>query len=264
MAISVNQVIVATVDVSGLNRLVPEIVAFGRRTMREQAVTSAALICLDAQELTPAASVQQIDADLDAQVTLSRGKPTKSLMTEGEAIVLARLHPNSAYSILTGNRWGITMPDFGSRRDKNALWQAFINQAIARMRASRHSSTNFLQHGWSPAISRMLRDPDYFAGARSRGIKAQSQINGMNTLNAGDLGWAEVVGTEDAVSVTCANAVGENAGASNPTLAAKHRDALIEYGIQPLQAAIENEERVMAAKIQDRLDRGMKQKFTNI
>src|SRR5579862_7033430 len=48
-------IIVVQADTSVLEKAIPEIVAFGRRTMREQSVTSAAFIAFRAQQLTPAA-----------------------------------------------------------------------------------------------------------------------------------------------------------------------------------------------------------------
>src|ERR1017187_5198347 len=90
-----------TVDTSELQRAIPKILAFGRRTMQEQCVTSATFIAFRAQELTPAVDVGQIDADLQITVQgyTAKGRKSKSktpdhkiaLMNAGVDVPLAVL-----------------------------------------------------------------------------------------------------------------------------------------------------------------------------
>lgn len=266
------------VDVSVLQAAIPQIVAFGRRTLREQCVTSAAFISLDAQANTPAVDIPTIDAELNVEVTgitktgrLSKAKtPYGHRVTTVKAgkavpqavlIVMARTNPNSAYSQSTGNRWPLDLGQLPKGKGSMAARLAMINQWITRMTMARHSSTHFLQHGWAPAIRTLLSDPAYYAG-RSKGMMgAQTKINPLNTLGSGDLGMATVAASGDAVLVTSENAVGE---AGNPILDAKHRAALILHGTPPLQSAIDKESGTMLAKAQEYLDRGMKQEFANL
>ena len=266
------------VDVSVLQAAIPQIVAFGRRTLREQCVTSAAFVSLDAQENTPAVDIPTIDAELNVEVTgitktgrLSSAKrPYGHRVTTVRAgksvpnavlIVMARTNPNSAYSQSTGNRWPLDLGQLPKGKGSLAARLAMINQWISRMTMARHSSTHFLQHGWAPAIRTLLSDPAYYAGRSKFKTNAQAKINPLNTLGSGDLGSALITSAGDAVSVTAENAVGE---AGNPVLDAKHRAALVLHGTPPLQAAIDKEAGAILAKAQDYFDRGMKQEFPNL
>ena len=258
------------VDVSALERLIPQVVAFGRRTLREQCVTSAAIICLNAQRGTAFVTVGQIDEELQVEVRgyTATGRPSKAkkprikrVTTVAGArvplavlIVMARTNPESAYSQLTGNRWPLNLGMLPSGPGSAAARQAMIAQWVNRMTLSRHSSTHFLQHGWAPAIRTLLTNPDYMAGARKRGISGQNQINPQNVLDTEALGGAVIDLTGDACVVTSENAVGEG---STAALDARHRAALIREGTPPLQAAIDVEAATVAAKIQEYLDRGM-------
>ena len=265
-----------SVDFSELNRLIPSIVAFGRRTLREQCVTSAALICLDAQRNTAAASVGQIDSELEVEITgytakgrRSRAKrPFEKRVTAAAGvrvplavlIVMARTNPDSNYSRLTGNRWPLSLGMLPSGPGSGGARAAMIAAWVTRMTLSRHSSTHFLQHGWAPAIRTLLADPAYFAGKSKMQIRAQVKINPVNTLSTDELGQAVVELSGDNCTVMAENAVGGN---GNEVLAAKHRAALIRFGTQPLQDAVDREAATMTAKIQEYLDRGLKQEFGN-
>ena len=267
----------STVDVEGLARLVPQIVAFGRRTMREQCITSAYFICREAQNNTRFVEIGTIDAELEVEVTprTKGGKVSKAKRPHhkevtiipgvrvpiGVLIVMARTDPESEYSKLTGNRWPLnagmlpTGPGSGPGRAE------MIRQWLERMTLARHSSTHFLQHGWAPAIKAFLSDPDYYAGARRRGLSSQSKLNPLNTMDHDDLGRGLIEGNGDEIMVMAENAVG---GDGNAVLAKKHREALIEYGRAVLQEAIYKEADTMTAKIQDYIDQGMRQKFTDV
>jgi len=71
-------------------------------------------------------------------------------------IVLARMHPNSKFSIETGNRWGIpasSIPSFGrgsgrSGMDSSTLFWAWVKRIAEKMVRARHSSTGFLKKSW--------------------------------------------------------------------------------------------------------------------
>jgi hypothetical protein len=246
------------IDTAGLERAIPELVAFGRRTLREQCVTSLAIICLDAQELTPAVEISRIDAELDAADHVSKSKVAGLSglpWTVGMMIAAQRTNPNSPYSLSTGNRWPLAKPT--GPRGSAENWRYFI-EAAERMKSARHSSTHFLQHGWTPGIRILLANED-FVGWKSRGKSAAAgKITAGNTLDPMMLGTATVQISGDSVQATATNDVGDG---GNAVLAAQHRAALIEYGTQPAQAAMEREEVVCGEKIAEYLERGFKQDF---
>src|SRR6185312_15936608 len=266
------------IDVSVLQAAIPQIVAFGRRTLREQCVTSAAFISLDAQANMAAVDIPTIDSELNVEVTgitktgrLSKAKKPYghrvTTVRSGKAvpaavlIVMARTNPNSAYSLSTGNRWPLDLNQLPKGKGSMAARLAMINQWISRMTLARHSSTHFLQHGWAQAIRTLLSDPAHYAGKSKFQVNAQTKINPINTLGSADLGMATIAASGDAVLVTSENAVGEG---GNAVLDAKHRQALILHGTPPLQSAIDKEAGTMLAKAQEYFDRGMKQEFPNL
>ncbi len=268
----------STVDTSEINRLLPRIVEFGRRTLREQCVTSAAFIAQDAQQNTPAVGIGQIDAELQVDVVGLTAKGRKSrakypatrrvTIQKGVRvplavlIVMARTNPNSAYSRMTGNRWPLSMGMLPTGKGTAAARQAIIAGWISRMTMARHSTTHFLQHGWAPVIRTLLSDPAYYAGKSKMRINAQTKINPLNTLTANsDLGRAIIELTGDQCVVMGENAVGEG---GNAVLDEKHRQALILHGTPPLQEAINREAATMDAKLQSYIDRQMAEEFPAI
>ena len=108
------------VNVEGLKRAVPLVASFGRRTILEQSVTSAAFICLGAQEDTAAVTIGATMRAAEVQGYTKTGRKSSAknpferrvstVETGGEVpwavlIVMARTNPGSKYSRMTGNRW---------------------------------------------------------------------------------------------------------------------------------------------------------------
>lgn len=259
------------IDVSGLRAAIPKIVSFGRRTILEQSVTSAAFISLDAQENTSAVDIGRIDSELEVTVTgyTKGGRVSKAKNpyerrvavkdTGKEAplavlIVMARTDPTSAYSVSTGNRWPLDGGLLPTGKGSQAARQAMVLAWIQQMTMARHSSTHFLQHGWAPAIKTLLNHPAYYAGRSKFKINAQAKINPMNQLSNDQLGLAVVATNGDSCVVSSENDVGEG---GNAVLDAKHRAALIREGSMPLQLALDKEERAINTKLQEYIDRGM-------
>jgi hypothetical protein len=274
-------VMTMTVDVSTLQGAIPRITAFGSRTIQEQCVTSVVFIALRAQKLTPAATVGRIDSDLEVEVSpvlSTRGKrkglPLKSgkktvqakpgvRVPVGVLIIMARTNPNSRYSRETGNRWPILgMPSGpGSGRAR----QHFIAAHLQRMTMGRHSSTHFLQTGWTPAIRAGLSSEFYrYNSAFGSRRDARLTPNSMNRITPDQLGTMIIELTGDSVVVTATNDVGEPVGKSNTTLAEKHRQALIEYGTPALQQAVSEEAATIIAEIERRLALGWPVKFPEL
>lgn len=147
-----------------------------------------------AQELTPVVSQSAIDSDMNVTTSPGITKAGKistakdrqhetvafgnrapdatnsSAMNTAMRIVLARMHPTSRFSILTGNRWGIpkdAIPSFGRGRsthkefggsatDSSSLFWAWVKQVAERMVKTRHSSTGFLKHSWAAIIYKLI------------------------------------------------------------------------------------------------------------
>jgi len=261
-------VVLATceLDASSLERTIPMIAAFGTRTVQQQCVTSAAFICFRAQDLTRAADIGRMDSELEVTVTpklstrgkrkglpLMSGKKNVAVPDQSVAMMIAisRLHPNSKYSISTGNRWPVAMPNTEGR----AAFFDFMAKVAARMVSARHSSANYLQHGWQPAISKAISNPlyRYFRGGPSR-AEMKSNPNPLNTMDHNQLGGITINLAADGCVVTAENNVGDNGKSS--VLNEKHRNALVRYGAPALQQAIDEETSAMLAEIQRRWDAG--------
>lgn len=259
----------AKLDTSDLLRAIPEIVAFGRRTLQEQCVTSAAYIIRDAQNNTAYVEVATIDSELDVQVIprtkggrVSRAKrPHHKEVTTlpgarvplGVLIVMSRLDPNSEYSKRTGNRWPLSgMPtgkgSAGARRE-------WVRARLERMTLARHSSTHYIRHGWTPGLMRLIESP-LFRG-RSGGVVRMRQ----NSISAEKLGDSVIDLAPDQVTVTVLNQVDEG---SNAVLNASRHRALLEHALPQLQPSIDKETANTRALIVERLESGMKQKFTSL
>ena len=246
-------------DTRGLEAAIHFVVPETHRTVAEQCVTSMGMILQNAQNWTPAVDIGRMDAELDDPADIAfehtdaLGNKTTGThqpgITEGEMIVLARMHPNSKFSMLTGNRWPVAMPDFSGRRDKGAAFWGFVKQVKERMRMARHSSGHFLQAGFKAAIEFCVTSPLYKNKYRARSRYANP--NPLNVLDAGQLGNAMMT-APDAPSFTiiAQNNVGQD---GNAVLDAKHRDALIAYASGPLQDAIDAEKDVQTAELQRRL-----------
>ena len=270
----------AAVDVSALVRATPRIVAFGRRTMQEQCVTSITFIVLRAQKLTPAADIGRIDAELDVEVSpvlSTRGKRKGLPLKSGKKsvapragvrvpmavlITMARFNPTSDYNKLTGGRWALPMAMLpsgpGSARDR----QMVIGQLIQRMTMAKHSSTHYLQTGWTPSIRKGLASPLFrYNPAFGSRRDARAVPNQSNQLSIDDFGDLTIDLRGDDCVVTATNDVGDK---SNAVLGAKHRAALIDFGLEPLNQSVAEEAAGIDQEVDRRLALGWKVKFPEL
>lgn len=259
-----NAPISMTMDTRGLQAAILEVVPKTRRTVAEQCVTSMGMILQDTQtygdNAIPFVDIGRMDAELDAPAdipfshTNSLGIKTEGThqpgITEGEMIVIARMHPNSRYSQLTGNRWPVAMPDFSGRRDGGSAFWGFVKTVKERMRMGRHSSGHFLQSGFKWAIEQCVTSDLFKNPYRKR--DALSSANQLNTLDYKELGRLDMT-SPDAPNfrITAENNVGQD---GNEVLDAKHRQALIDYASGPLQDAIEKERGVQVGELARRLE----------
>jgi hypothetical protein len=245
--------------------VIPALLAYGRRTLQEQCVTSATFIAFNWQKGIPAVEIATIDAELEEVDHITRTKSDKSLglsglpWTRGMMIAAQRTNPNSPYSLSTGNRWPLAKP--GGKRGSidNFL---FFQAAAERMKSARHSSTHFLQTGCTPIIREGLASPYYkYNAAFGSRRAAAANPNLLNTMNPDDLGGMVIDLAGDDCVVTAANEVGEATGGSNAVLAAKHRSAAIEYALPPLEVAIAQEIEDGNAELDRRVNLGWKIKY---
>lgn len=270
----------AEVDVSALLQATPRIVAFGRRTMQEQCVTSITFIARRAQKLTPFADIGRIDAYLEVEVSpvlSTRGKrkglPLKSgkkaVMTKPGAwvpmavlITMARMNPASDYNHITGSRWAISGNILPTGPGTAAARQAIIGGFVRRMTMARHSSTHYLQTGWTPSIRQGIASPFFrYNPAFGSRRDARTAPNTGNKLSVDNFGTLTIDLRGDECVVTATNDIGESA---NAVLGAKHRRALIEYGLGPLNQAVAEEAAGINAEVEQRLAAGWPVKFPEL
>jgi len=167
----------ATVDTSNLMRAQMILMRHSKRSPARCINSTAYHVIKDVVEADggfPVVSQATIDSDMEVTVTpilstrgTSRGQPLKSGATEMEipdmsaamAITIARMNPQSKYSLSTGNRWPVatqggwhTMIKGFARAygAQNAYAMALdaIRPIAERMVRARHSSTGFLKKSW--------------------------------------------------------------------------------------------------------------------
>ena len=248
-------------DTSGLRAVIPDLVAYGRRTVAEQCVTSMGMILLDTQNFgsntIPFVEVERMDQELDEVVQTTNKFPKfndaghmrvgELEWTVGMMIAVQRTKPGSSYSRLTGNRWPLAVPAF--RRGDFRNWEYF-REAAERMRSARHSSGHFLQSGFKEPIALCVTSPLFKNKYRKRDVMAPA--NPLNTLDPSELGRLDMT-TPDAANfqVTAENNIGENGG--NADLDAKHAEARDAYASGPLQGAIDKETAACEVELERRI-----------
>ena len=246
----------ATVDTRELEReVIPALLAYGRRTLQEQCVTSAVFIACRWQKGIPFVDIATIDSELEEVVRVSKNGP----VTRGMTIAAQRTNPNSPYSLSTGNRWPLMKPS--GKRGSIENYEYF-QAAADRMQTSRHSSTHFLQTGVTPIIRQGLASPYYKYNPQFGTRREQAAIpNNLNTVNPAQLGAMVIDLAGDDCVVIASNDVGEAEGGSNDVLAQKHRRALIEYGTIPLEDAVAKEVSDGYAELDRRMELGWRIKY---
>lgn len=168
------------VDVSNLMRAQTVLLRHSKRSPARCINSTAYHVIKDVVESDngePFPVVSQSTIDSDMQVTstplLSTRGPRKGLalksgaseievpdMSEAMTIVIARMNPNSKYSLSTGNRWPVETGGRGWRGMIQGFAKAYgaenafamavnaIRPIAERMVKARHSSTGFLKKSW--------------------------------------------------------------------------------------------------------------------
>ncbi len=174
---------------------------YGEKVPAEALNKTVLFVVRRAQKLTPAVSQSTIDSDLLVKVTSklavrgkNKGKPLKDGSTDLEMpdmnkamlIVMARMNPNSPYSLMTGNRWPLPAmrpSDFGRAYGHENAMRMFIDNVLKpmaeRMVRARHSSTHFLQASWTAIIRQLLPYvPTNYRGGFDAGIFPKTLLTG--------------------------------------------------------------------------------------
>jgi len=241
------------VDVSSIQLAIDLASTQTRGSMDKLLGYTAYYTAVRAQKYLPAADIATIDAELSETVQV--GKSASNQMTMGQAIVLARMNPNSRFNQMTSNRWAMQRPSLSAANfqraygdggmAKSVLWE-FINNAEERMQAARHSSTHFLKSGWK-AVKQKIKAAGFRISGNSLGVTETSDSNNSNRLPIDLLGDAQAGGQGTNSSwITIENKVGTDA--TFPRLAAEHNAALMDYGVPALQQALDEQAQWMRDK----------------
>lgn len=222
-----------------------ELAARWTRRTPAQACNQVALdVCVEAQKLTPFVEVQKMDAELSVMKVPkigARGKPLKGKFRQGgkvgppsyvddvpfvNLIIMARANPSSRYNRLTDSRYLLQQSPF--KGVSRAAGMAAMAELVHRMVAARHSSGHFLGAGYVQPIRDLAMAER--GRAYSQGPRATPKTGGNQ------LGQAipAIIGSDKAAAVI-ENNVGE--GGKNQ---ANRQRALITYGANALQQAVDN------------------------
>lgn len=239
------------IDTSKLNQGLAIAAQFTKRTPAEAVNTAGLEVAINAKYRTPFVKVKTIDEELGTMSipTIGRNgrelnqKYSKNKTFYGTAmgdlqkevpltvlIMMARARPGSNYNILTNNRYAIPQGSF--KGFSRALMLFKMQTMIDNMIKQRHQSGNFLMVGWNPAIEILKR---YSVNKWRRGGPPSRE--GENNYRGGDLGSATAAqpGAELAICIIENNIGGEGVNAAN------FNRALLEYGTEPLQRALDDE-----------------------
>lgn len=270
-----------SVDVSALERAIPQIVAFGRRTMQQQCVTSAYFICRNAMNETEKIFPDSIDARLGISVTsytnanmnrVSKAKNRtrfKSSSAVGKSaplgvlVIMARMRPGSNYNSQTGNKWKLDSSLLKTGPGTAMQRQSMINALLTKMISARRSSSAYLKSGWKTPLRQLYASPFMVKKSAEfrQSIANESAADQGGSRKTERLGAATINAAVDSIMVTSINytPLGGNAA-----LEARHQHYAELQALPPLIAAVAREESMMLAEIERRLDLGWKQNFTDI
>lgn len=229
-----------SVDTTNLQRAIDLASKQTRGSLQSLLGYTAYYVAVYAQKYLPAADMQTIDNELDE--TINVGTRPGNTMTMGQAIVLARMNPDSRFNAMTSNRWAIARPDLQSSKFEKAygdagmarrvLWE-IIENVEEKMRSARHSSTHFLKSGWKSVKMRLKAE----RLIRVSGADLDVDDNPQNRLDIMPLGNIDFNGAgTNRMTLMIENKVGTDA--KYPRLAEEHNRALLDYGKPALDHAI--------------------------
>ena len=257
-----------TIDSSKLNAAIQERIKVNGsmvRTFAQIVNQSLFSVALNAQKYTPKADPARIDVSMNVSVNYIENKAGKKVPARkphtfsygpgthvttvplAKLIVLARADISkqgretgrSNYNVLTNDRW---------RLPKDALkgGNAKILEMMHAMTMARHSSSALLKAGWKPAmdILRPLLARNAIAGGTAGEHFAHTGEDPMRlgTAVPAKEGWV------------CEGMIENHVGGGGSALDARQRKALLEFGTEPAERALSEEEAKMMAYVRKWVD----------
>ena len=261
---------VKSIDASSLNRAVSMALEVTQQEPRNLVINTGRGIAIRAKELTPFVAQATIDTELGVISTpilstrgkrkglpLKSGKKTIEIPDQSMAIriVLARLWPGSDFNQRTNQRWAIDRAQFSPGGGVAGFWAA-VQAAAKRMVSARHSSTNFLQAGWS-SVYRKLTQLRYGAPP----LVPPDEFIGPMPLRGAfeELGGITLSGSGASASLLMENLVGMRG-----VNAESYNEALHKHGTGPLQQAIEDKAQEMQSRYLPRWQAKLAAKWNSI
>lgn len=257
---------VATVDTTSLNRALFLAARTSTRDFRNIIDSTGFFIAVKAQLYTPAVDQETINSELDVTTfpailesgkrSTAKNKQNSSIMLPvgrgslAEMIVVARMHPGSKYSMMTDNRWPVTMP----RTEGIANFWFAVQEIAEKMIKARHSSTAWFKAGWG-MVAKKLRQGFTDTTLEDQVIDIEAEVLKTND----NFGAVTKGGTASTPWLTLENLIGLDP--DYPTLARSRNDALIRYGTGPLQKAVSEQAAEMQARYLPRFEAKLAMEF---
>lgn len=249
-----------SVDMSGFQEAFEKANQFTKRTPAEACNVAGYYIAAAAQRATPFVPLDRIDAELGIEVLGVPGKRVKELKGKKRyaatkpgasynqvplAVLIIQASTTSPrnnqigpgvskYNVLTEFRYARGSSPFAGL--SRAAGRAAMAEAVDRMTKARHSATHFIAAGWVPARKILAFARRY--GAASGVDTALDALTQTAMTANGSLGFAIAAVDGDTVAFCfIENDVGMGGGPNE----SNYNKALWEYGLEPLQMAVDVE-----------------------
>jgi hypothetical protein len=248
-------------DTSSLDRAMDLAESWSESTPAFLVIRTAQRITSKLKEYTPFVSQETIDTELE--VVFAPGKtPTGRLSKQKKYTVpmfgaeqdagsgrslaymiqLARMAPGSEYNRLTNNRWRLPA-GFEMLKGMDKAGRTTVLQALAdRMLKARHSSTHFLVAGWASAAKKIFNLRGFserIEGGENGGSSLDEGFSEQKVSPKPNMSEVNFTTSKNSATITVENRIGLEDSRVNGSNAVNYNEALIKYGTQPLQRAID-------------------------
>ena len=191
-----------------------------------------------------ASVVYYTNANFDVKSRAKRGTSFKKVATTkpiplGVLVIMARHRSGSNWNVLTDNRWSLAAQPLPTGIGTAQARQNQIEQELARMISSRHSSTSFLKKGWVHAYRALkkLKPASNRLGGGYIDVEAEvSDIVGKNENEPLGFAFTSGLGTSQTPWIRLENAIGTE---GTPNLMRRRQAWLFAVGVPALQKAID-------------------------
>ncbi len=232
-----------TWDASNLNKALQERLGAGKRTPKQATDTAAFWVAVNTAKDTPFTPMGKIDTELGVKISGGKNRKYKGtamgrdvpsvplarliILARANLSKMGRMTGQSNYNRLTNNRFALSASDLKG--------PGAIDSLIHKMIAMRHKSTHFLQSGWVKA-KRVLRPLAVNKFRKGEGSPMADSKFDYGT----ERGFADPATEGWQAQTTIGNLTGlEGINADS------HNKALLTYGIEPHQEALDKEARLM-------------------